>query len=184
MIHVVTDTTSGLPADLARRYDIPVIPQVVIFGDEFYLEGVEMDPATFLGRLRTAKTLPKTAAPPPGLFTDLFRQRVRPGDTVLCIHPSVELSGTVRSALTAAAEFPDLDIRVLDTRTIASPLAALVVLAAQMGRAGGERRRHSGPSAWVDSPLAPLLPGRHAGVPAKRGADRRRGRADRQHVAG
>ncbi len=136
MIHVVTDTTSGLPADLARRYDIPVIPQVVIFGDESYLEGVEMDHATFLGRLRTAKTLPKTAAPSPGLFTDLFRQRVRPGDTVLCIHPSVELSGTVRSALTAAAEFPDLDIRVLDTRTIASPLAALVVLAAQWAEQG------------------------------------------------
>jgi len=137
MIHVVTDTTSGLPADLARRYDIPVIPQVVIFGDESYLEGVEMDHATFLGRLRTAKTLPKTAAPSPGLFTDLFRQRVRPGDTVLCIHPSAELSGTVRSALTAAADFPDLDIRVLDTRTVASPLAALALLAGWRQWRGG-----------------------------------------------
>ena len=136
MIHVVTDTTSGLPADLARQYDIPVIPQVVIFGEESYLEGIEIDHATFLSRLRTAKTLPKTAAPPPGLFADLFQQRVRPGDTVLCIHPSAELSGTVRSALTAAAEFPDLDIRVLDTRTVASPLATLVLLAAQMAEQG------------------------------------------------
>ena len=136
MIHVVTDTTSGLPADLARQYDIPVIPQVVIFGDESYLEGVEIDYTTFLSRLRTAKTLPKTAAPPPGLFADVFRQRVQPGDTVLCIHPSAELSGTVRSALTAAADFADADIRVLDTRTIAGPLAALVLLAAQWAEQG------------------------------------------------
>jgi DegV family protein with EDD domain len=136
MIHIVTDTTSGLPAGLAQQYDIPVIPQVIMFGDESYLEGVDIDHATFLSRLRTSKTLPKTAAPPPGLFVDMFRARARPGDTVLCIHPSAELSGTVRSALTAAADFPDMDIRVLDTRTIAGPLAALALLAAQWAEQG------------------------------------------------
>ncbi len=136
MIHIVTDTTSGLPADLAQQYDIQVIPQVIMFGDESYLEGIEIDHATFLSRLRTAKTLPKTAAPPPGLFVDVFRARARPGDTVLCIHPSAELSGTVRSALTAAADFPGMDIRVIDTRTIASPLAALALLAAQWAAQG------------------------------------------------
>ncbi len=136
MIHIVTDTTSGLPAGLAQQYDIPVIPQVIMFGDESYLEGVEMDHATFLTRLRTSKTLPKTAAPPPGLFVDVFRARARPGDTVLCIHPSAELSGTMRSALTAAADFPDMDIRVLDTRTIAGPLAALALMAAQWAAQG------------------------------------------------
>jgi len=136
MIHIVTDTTSGLPAALARQYDIPVIPQVIMFGDQSYLEGVEIDHAAFLSRLRTSKTLPKTAAPPPGLFVDVFRARARPGDTVLCIHPSAELSGTVRSALTAAADFPGLDIRVVDTRTIASPLAALAMVAARWAAQG------------------------------------------------
>jgi DegV family protein with EDD domain len=136
MIHIITDSTSGLPAALAQQYHIPVIPQVILFGDESYLEGVEMDPATFLRRLRAAKELPKTAAPPPGLFVEQFQRLAGPGNTVLCIHPSAELSGTVRSALTAAADFPDSDIRVLDTRTIASPLAALVLLAAQMAEQG------------------------------------------------
>lgn len=136
MIHIITDSTSGLPADLAQRYGIPVIPQVILFGDESYLEGVEMDNATFLRRLRAAKALPKTAAPPPGLFAEQFQRLARPGDTVLCIHPSAEVSGTVRSALTAAADFPEADIRVVDTRTIASPLATLVLLAAQWA---GER---------------------------------------------
>lgn len=136
MIHIVTDTTSGLPAGLAQQHDIPVIPQVIMFGDESYLEGVEMDHATFLSCLRTSKTLPKTAAPPPGLFVEVFRARARPGDTVLCVHPSAELSGTVRSALTAAADFPGMDIRVVDTRTIASPLAALALMAAQWAAQG------------------------------------------------
>lgn len=136
MIHIITDSTSGLPAALAQQYHIPVIPQVILFGDESYLEGVEMDPATFLHRLRAAKELPKTAAPPPGLFVEQFQRLAGPGNTVLCIHPSAELSGTVRSALTAAADFADADIRVLDTRTIAGPLAALVLLAAQWAEQG------------------------------------------------
>jgi len=136
MIHIVTDSTAGLPTALAQQYQIPIIPQVILFGDESYLEGVEMDHATFLRRLRAAKELPKTAAPPPGLFVEHFQRLAGPGNTVLCIHPSAELSGTVRSALTAAADFPDADIRVLDTRTIASPLAALVLLAAQWAEQG------------------------------------------------
>ena len=136
MIHIVTDSTSGLPATLAQQFNIPVIPQVIMFGDESFLEGVEMDHATFLRRLRAAKDLPKTAAPPPGLFVEQFQRLAGPGNTVLCIHPSAELSGTVRSAMTAAADFPDADIRVLDTRTIASPLTALVLLAAQMAQQG------------------------------------------------
>ena len=138
MIHIVTDTTSGLSAGLAQQYDIPVIPQVIMFGDQSYPEGIEIDHATFLSRLRTSKTLPKTAAPPPGLFVDVFRARARPGDTVLCIHPSAELSGTVRSALTAAGDFPGMDIRVVDTRTIASPLAALALQAARWAGQGQE----------------------------------------------
>lgn len=136
MIHIITDSTSGLPAELAQRHAIPVIPQVILFGDESYLEGVEMDNATFLRRLRAARTLPKTAAPPPGLFAEQFQRLARPGDTVLCIHPSAEVSGTVRSALTAAADFPEADIRVVDTRTIASPLATLVLLAARWAGEG------------------------------------------------
>lgn len=136
MIHIVTDTTACLPASLAQRYDIPIIPQIVLFGDDSYQEGVEIDNATFLQRLRASKQLPKTAAPPPGLFEAVFQKRARPGDTILCIHPSSEVSGTVRSALTAAADFAGSDIRVVDTRTIAGPLATLVVAAAQWAEAG------------------------------------------------
>lgn len=136
MIHIITDTTSGLPAHVAQRYSIPVIPQVVLFGEESYLEGVEIDQATFLRRLRSSPTLPKTAAPPPGLFVETFQRLLGPGDSSICIHPSSEVSGTVRSAMTAAEELPAADIRVLDTRTIAGPLASMVVLAAQWAEEG------------------------------------------------
>jgi DegV family protein with EDD domain len=87
-------------------------------------------------RLQTAQELPKTSAPPPELFAEAFEQLVPEGESILCIHPSTELSGTVRSATVAAGDFPGADIRVIDTRVIGSPLATLVTLAAQWAEAG------------------------------------------------
>lgn len=98
MTRIVTDTTTGLPGEIARRYDILILPQVVIFGTESFLEGVEIDNATFMERLLRSKDLPKTSAPPPELFVEVFRRLVPSGEPILCIHPSAEVSRTVRSA--------------------------------------------------------------------------------------
>jgi DegV family protein with EDD domain len=136
MVKIITDTTAGLAAETARRYNIPVIPQVIIFGTDSYLEGIEIDNAVFMQRLKNCRELPKTAAPPPELFVQQFERLVPQGDPILCIHPSAEVSGTVRSASIAAQNFPNADIRIIDTRFIASPLATMVELAAQWAEAG------------------------------------------------
>jgi DegV family protein with EDD domain len=138
MVKIITDTTAGLPAETIRRYNIPVIPQVIVFGTDSYLEGVEIDNPTFMGRLKTSRELPTTAAPPPELFVQEFARLAPEGESILCIHPSSEVSGTVRSATVAARDFPDADIRVIDTRFIASPLATMVTLAAGWAEAGAD----------------------------------------------
>ncbi len=138
MVKIITDTTAGLSDEIVQRYDIPVIPQVIIFGTDSYLEGTEMEHAVFMERLRSFKGLPKTSAPPPELFVETFERLVPEGEPILCIHPSTELSGTVRSATVAAVDFPDADIRIIDTRLIGSPLATLVMLAAQWAEAGSD----------------------------------------------
>jgi DegV family protein with EDD domain len=136
MVRIITDTTSGVSTEFARQHNIPVIPQVINFGNESFYEGVTIDNATFMSKLRSSSELPKTAAPPPELFAQEFQSMVPLGESILCIHPSEEVSGTVRSALVAAKDFPEADIRIIDTRTIGSPLATLVQLAAEWAAAG------------------------------------------------
>jgi DegV family protein with EDD domain len=131
MIHIITDTTSCLSPEVARKYQIPVIPQVINFGEESFLEGVDIDIHEFMRRLKTSEALPKTAAPPPELFIKEFNRLASPDDTIICIHPSADVSGTVRSATIAAQDFPDFDIRVIDTRLVSSPMATMVTLAAE-----------------------------------------------------
>jgi DegV family protein with EDD domain len=136
MVKIITDTTSGLPQHLAEEYGIPVLPQIIIFGEESYRDDTELDTRSFLQKLRTSPVLPKTAAPPPALYTPIFERLAAAGETIICLHPSAELSGTVRSATVAKQDFPDADIRVVDTRSVAGPLATMVLLAAQWAREG------------------------------------------------
>jgi DegV family protein with EDD domain len=136
MVHIITDTTSCLPKAFSIQHQVPVIPQVISFGEESFLEEVDIDIPTFLEKLRHSPILPKTAAPPPELFIKEFRRLVPSGKPILCIHPSADVSGNVRSAQTAALEFPNADIRIIDTRLVASPLGTLVQLAAVWAEQG------------------------------------------------
>jgi DegV family protein with EDD domain len=117
MTRIVADTTCGLTFQMAEQLQIPLIPQIIHFGEESFREGVDIDHATFMNKLRSGKELPKTAAPPPGDFLAVFEPLVRAGESIVCVHPSSEVSGTVRSALTAKQSFPNADIRIIDTRT-------------------------------------------------------------------
>ena len=136
MTRIVADTTCGLAPAMARDLGIPLIPQIITFDGDSYREGIDMDHAAFMARLRSNHTLPKTAAPYPGDFIDAFRELTANGESVVCIHPSAEVSGTIRSALTARESFPGADIRIIDTRTIAGPLATLVLEADALAKAG------------------------------------------------
>jgi DegV family protein with EDD domain len=136
MTIIVADTTCGLPRDLLARRGIPIIPQIVMFGEESFHDDREMDTATFLKKLKAAKDLPKTAAPEPPLYYPIFKQAQERGEAVVVVAPTGKASGTVRSAQTAATEFPKVDIRVVDTLTISCNLASLVLVADDMAKAG------------------------------------------------
>lgn len=136
MTRIVADTTSGLSGDMARRLGIPLVPQIIHFGEESFREGIDIDQVTFLKRLKADRELPRTAAPFPGDFIAAFGDTMRAGESIVCIFPSVEVSGTVRSAMTAREEFPGADIRIIDSRTIAGPLATMVLEADRAAKAG------------------------------------------------
>ncbi|MHB9032472.1 MAG: DegV family protein [Anaerolineae bacterium] len=136
MVHIITDTTASLTPEVAAQHNLPVVPQIVTFGSESYREGLDIDTETFIRKLRTGKALPKTAAPPPAYFSELFQQFCIDQEPIICIHPSCEVSGTVRSAQLAAADFPQSDIRVIDTRTIAYTLGLIVLKAVELADAG------------------------------------------------
>ncbi|MEW6286921.1 MAG: DegV family protein [Chloroflexota bacterium] len=136
MTIIVADTTCGLPKQLLAERGIPCVPQIVIFGDEAYHDDSELDTPAFLQKLKASSALPKTSAPEPHLYYPIFEEAKKRGESVVVVAPTGKASGTVRSAQTAALEFPDLDVRVVDTLTISSNLGSLVLMADDMAKAG------------------------------------------------
>jgi DegV family protein with EDD domain len=136
MVKIIAETLACLSAEVVERYQIPVIPQIINFGNDSYREGMDMDVAAFIERLKESSTPPTTAAPPPGAFITLFEQYNKEDEAVICVLPTSELSGTVASVTAAKRDFPDIDIRIIDTRLIGSPLGTLVEQAAKWAQEG------------------------------------------------
>jgi len=136
MVKIVADTTSGLPRGMLKTLGIPLVPQIVCFGEQSYRDDTEMDTEAFLTKLKSSKQLPKTAAPPPQLYHPFFEQASIKGESVIVVAPSAKVSGTTRSAEVAAQDFPGLDVRVVDTQTIAGNLGTLVLLADEWAKKG------------------------------------------------
>jgi DegV family protein with EDD domain len=136
MTIIVADTTCGLPYEVLEKRGIPVVPQVVMFGEESYHDDKNFDTTVFLQKLKASPTLPKTAAPEPPLYFPIFEEAKKKGESVVVVAPTSKASGTVRSAQTAAIEFPGLDVRVVDTLTVSCNLGSMVLVADDMAKAG------------------------------------------------
>jgi DegV family protein with EDD domain len=137
-IKIVTDTTVWLPKEFFEEHSIVNVPQYVVFGEESLRDYIDISPTEFYRRQAASIELPKTSAPTVGDFQSVYRHLLAqyPGVTILSIHPTSAMSGTVRSALPAAAEFKDADIRIFDTRSISVGLGMMVHEAARMAENG------------------------------------------------
>lgn len=136
MVKIIADTTSCLPPVEAEKLGIYYLPQIIVFGEETFRDDSEMDPRTFLKRQKISPVLPKTAAPPPALYTPIYQELAEKGETMIVLTPAQTVSGTFRSATVAAQDFPNADIRVIDTRLIAGGLGAVVKQAVEWANAG------------------------------------------------
>lgn len=136
MTIVVADTTCSLPRTLLVQRGIPFVPQVVIFGEEAYHDDAEFQTSVFLQKLKASSTLPKTAAPEPTLYYPIFTAAQERKESVVVVAPSGKVSGTVRSAQSAAQDFPGLDVRIIDSLTVSCNLGAMVLKAHEMAVAG------------------------------------------------
>lgn len=136
MVKIVTDSTADLPAGIAAKHGITVVPLKVFFGEEGYRDGVDITPEMFYRKLREAKTLPTTSQPAPAEFTEVYRELARDGSPVLSLHLSLGLSGTYQSAVIGAAAAEGADVTVLDTRSASIGLGLIALEAAKAAKAG------------------------------------------------
>jgi DegV family protein with EDD domain len=134
---ILTDSTANLPMEWVERYNVRVIPLKIHWGDETYLDGIDLTPNEFYTRLAHAKSLPTTSQPSIQDFLQAFESLADQADGIVVPLISSGISGTVASALAAAREFSRVPVEIVDTR-VTSAGQALVVLAAARAAAQGK----------------------------------------------
>ena len=139
-VHIVTDSSCDLSETETTTNSIGVVPLSIRFGDEEFIDREELSVEDFYAKKASTGLLAETAAPSAGRFEQAFRGAVAVGATaVVCINLSGELSATVQSARNAAtAVAGDIDVRVIDSRSLTGGLGTMVLEAAEAARNGAD----------------------------------------------
>ena len=132
-IAVVTDSTTYMPPELVKKYNISVAPQVLIWGDQTYKDGVDIESGEFFTRLKTAKVMPTTSQVAVISFQEIFQALVDQGHEVLALLVSSKLSGTVQSAMQARDLMSSAreKVNVVDSQSVAMALGFQVLAVAR-----------------------------------------------------
>lgn len=130
-IKIITDSTLDLPSDLIKEKDIEVLPLLINFGEESYLDGVEINTREMLDRIAKENILPTTAQVTPNRFEEVFKKYIDEGYKIVTLVLSSEMSGTYQSACIAKNMLDTDDIIVIDSRNVTSGLGVLVLKACE-----------------------------------------------------
>lgn len=131
-ISIITDSTADLSRELIARYQVTVVPLAVVFGQDAYKDGVDVDTRRLFELVEQNRQLPKTSSPSPEVFRSVFEEAVADGSQALYIGISSQFSASAQNAMLAAGAFPEGQARVFDSANLSTGIAHLVLYACDL----------------------------------------------------
>jgi DegV family protein with EDD domain len=140
-IRIVTDSTSDLQASLASEHGIEIVPLKVMFGEETYRDGIDLNINEFYDKLQHSGVFPSTSQPSPAEFEEVYQRLLSDPDVhIISIHVSSKLSGTLQSAeiaLTLLSDEQAKRITIIDSKNACYGLAIFAMEMAKKAADGG-----------------------------------------------
>ncbi|MGC8857165.1 MAG: DegV family protein [Anaerolineae bacterium] len=137
-ISLVTDSTAYIPVDLCQKYTITVTPQILIWGEQTFRDGVDIQPEEFYTRLKTTKVMPTTSQVSPATMKEIFSKLVEEGSEIIGVFISSKLSGTIQSAVQAKEAMGSAGekVTIFDSYTTAMAMGFQILAAARAIESG------------------------------------------------
>lgn len=130
-IRIICDSASDITKEMAQKWNVTVLPIKTIFGEEEYLDGVNMTHQEFFEKLAQTDELPTTSQIAPYDYEQVFKEVVEAGDVAICITLSSKLSGCNQSAHIAGDDYPE-NIFIVDSENVCIGEQILVELAVRL----------------------------------------------------
>ncbi|MBN1298590.1 MAG: DegV family protein [Actinobacteria bacterium] len=139
-VAIVTDSTADIQEDLIKKHHITLVPLSVIFEEKAYLDnGIDLTNEEFYRKLKEAKKLPTTAQPAPADFKKVYSKLLEDYESIISIHISSKMSGTIDSAQMAKKEMTNKNIEIIDSEVTTIALGLIVLKAVEMAESGASK---------------------------------------------
>lgn len=135
-IKIITDSSVDLPKEVLEKYNVEVMPVLINFGEESYLDGISITRDDVFRRIDKGDVFPTTAQITPNRFIEKFEKYLKEGYKILVIIMSSGMSGTYQSACLAKNMLESQNIEVIDSQSVCSGLGLLVIRAAKLVEKG------------------------------------------------
>lgn len=129
-IKIITDSSADLPKEIFDKLNIDVLPLLINFGEESYLDGVDIQINELFEKIETGDIFPNTAQVTPTRFAEVYEKYLKEGYKIISLHLSSNMSGTYQSACLAKSMLESDDIYVVDSQNVTSGLGLLAYRAA------------------------------------------------------
>ena len=136
-VKIVTDSTSDIPLELAKKLGITIVPVYSYFGDKAYKDGVDIGPDELYKRLVEGPVYPTTTQPIPADFAETYTALAKDADAIVSIHLPTKVSGTYNAALQGLEiAKPRCEVHVFDSLSVSAGLGLIVLAAARVAKSG------------------------------------------------
>ena len=141
-IKIIVDTGSDISPEIAEKYDIGILRFLTLFGEDTYVQGVDITNDEFFEKLEKFPGFPTSSQTPYGDMYDFLKKEAQMHDHVIYFALSSAASGQFQTATLISRELmeedPTMDIRVIDSMKYSLYITNTAVHAAKMIRAGAD----------------------------------------------
>ncbi|MHA1667897.1 MAG: DegV family protein [Candidatus Heimdallarchaeaceae archaeon] len=135
-VKVISDSTSDIPEEFLKKYDIEIVPVYIHYKDNSYADGRDITVDEFYEMLRNTKDLPKTSGSNPQDFLEKIQESLKNYSSVIITTLSAKLSTTYQSAKLAVKRIKEKKVHVIDSRFGSGVAALLTIGAAKLAKRG------------------------------------------------
>jgi DegV family protein with EDD domain len=136
-VKIITDSSAGLPESAVSGLDITVVPVPVSFGEESYLDGIDLTTEQFYHKLVEDKVHPTTSVPAPVTFAQIYDGVAQKADEIAVITISHKLSAIPEVALQSLKLMKrKCRVEVIDSNWALMAQGLIVITAARAAKDG------------------------------------------------
>lgn len=131
----VVDSSAYVNSALKNHPDVFVIPLNIHFGQKQFIDGVDLTSEQLYERLRIETESIKTSQPSAGEFAELYSKLSKEYESIIAVHVTNSLSGTISSSM-SGAQIAQVQMECVDSLSLSAGITGLVEKGLQLQEQG------------------------------------------------